>query len=86
MQILQNINTNSTSVAEENYSYLQTVYCYGVFAGAVVTLQGSPDGNEWFDLVAFSTKEVVGIGLSVRFLRGMVLGATASTNVSLLVE
>jgi|LakMenEpi03Aug12_release.lakeMendotaPanAssembly.Ray.scaffolds.fasta_scaffold750303_2 hypothetical protein len=86
MQIFQNVTINSTSDAQENYSYLQTVYCYGVFAGANVTLQGSPNGTEWFDLVTFTAKEVIGIGLSVRFLRGVVSGVTISTNVTLLVE
>lgn len=86
MQILQNISTNSIGISQENYSYLQTVYCYGTFAGAMVILQGSPNGTEWFDLVSFSEKEVVGIGLSVRFLRGVVANATISTNITLLVE
>jgi hypothetical protein len=86
MQIFQNVTSNSTSASQENYSYLQTVYCYGDFAGANVILQGSPNGAEWFDLVTFTAKEVIGIGLSVRFLRGVVSGATASTNVTLLVE
>jgi hypothetical protein len=86
MIILQNATTNLTSQAQENYSYLQTVYCFGNFAGANVNLQGSPDGVEWFDLVNFSGKQVIGIGLSVRFFRGVVSGATASTAVTLLLQ
>jgi hypothetical protein len=86
MIILENITHNYASEAQENFSYLQTVYCYGSFAGASVNLQGSPNGTEWFDLVTFNSKEVIGIGLSVRYLRGVVSGATASTNVNLLVE
>jgi hypothetical protein len=86
MIILQNVTSNSTSQAQENYSYLQTVYCFGTFGGANVNLQGSPDGVEWFDLINFTNKEVVGIGLSVRFFRAVVTGATATTNLTLLLQ
>jgi hypothetical protein len=86
MQLLQANTTNITTSAQENYSYLQTVFCFGTFNGATITLQGSPDGAEWFDLVSFTTKQVMGIGLSVRFLRATITGAGASTSVTLLVQ
>lgn len=86
MQLLQSATSNITTSAQENYSYLQTIYCYGTFGGASVLLQGSPNGIEWFDLVTFTTKQVVGIGLNVRHLRAVITGATGTTNVTLLVE
>lgn len=86
MRLLQAVTSNTTTTAEENYSYLQTVYCWGTFGGATVTLQGSPDGSEWFDLISFSAKQVVGIGLSARYLRASISGAGGSTSVNLLVE
>lgn len=86
MQLLEAANSNVVTAAEENYSYLQTIFVWGVFDGATVRLQGSPDGNEWFDLANFNAKEVLGIGLNVRFLRASVTNAGATTNLNLLVE
>ena len=86
MRLLDSADSNVTSAAEENYSYLQTVFVWGDFDGASVSLQGSPDGAEWFELAGFTAKEVLGIGLNVRYLRAQVSEAGASTNLFLLVE
>jgi hypothetical protein len=86
MQLLQAATSNTTTAVHENYSYLQTVFCWGTFNGATVTLQGSPEGTEWFDITSFTAKGVIGIGLSVRFLRAVITSAGASTSVTLLVE
>jgi hypothetical protein len=85
MQLLQANTTNITTAAQENYSYLQTVFCFGTFNGATVALQGSPDGSEWFDIASFTAKQVIGIGLSVRFLRAAITNAGGTTSVSLIV-
>lgn len=86
MRLLDSVDSNVTSAVEENYSYLQTIFVWGSFNGATVSLQGSPDGQEWFELASFNGKEVLGIGLNVRYLRAQVSNAGASTNLFLLVE
>lgn len=86
MQLLKAHGTNITTNPSENYSYLQTVFAWGNFAGAFVVLQGSPDGQEWFDLTSFTAKGVIGIGLNVRYLRAQLGNAGSSTSVSLMVE
>mgnify|MGYP000594880732 CR=1 FL=1 len=39
MLLLQANTANITAVPQENYSYLQTVFCFGTFNGATVTLK-----------------------------------------------
>lgn len=86
MYLLNDRTSNGAGTAHENYSYLQTIYCWGTFDGAVVTLEGSPDNNEWFTLTSFAEKGVRGIGVNARYLRGSVASAGASTSVDLLVS
>lgn len=83
MQLLSARTTNGSGTSIENYSYLQSVYCWGTFDGATVTLEGSPDNSEWFTLTSFSVKGVKGIGVNARYLRGTVSSAGASTSVTL---
>ncbi len=86
MFLLQARTTNGSGTAMENTSYLQSVYCWGTFDGATVTLEASPDNSEWFTIVTCTAKSVRGIGVNARFLRGTVSGAGASTSVTLLLS
>lgn len=86
MQLFAARTTNGSGIATPNTSYLQTVYCWGTFDGATVTLEGSPDSTEWFPLTSFTGKAVKGIGLNARFLRGTVSSAGGTTSINLTVE
>lgn len=86
MQLFAARTTNGSATATENTSYLQTVYCWGTFDGATVTIEGSPNNTEWFSLTSFTAKGVKGIGVNARYLRGTVSGAGAATSLTLTVE
>ncbi len=86
MYLLNARTTNGSGTAHENYSYLQSVYCWGTFNGATVTLEGSPDNTEWFSIATFTAKGVKGIGVNARYLRGTVASAGGSTSVQLLLS
>lgn len=86
MQLLSQATTNGNSTAHENYAYLQTIYCWGTFDGATITLQASPNNSEWFDVASFTQKTVRGVGLNARYLRANISNAGASTSVYLQAE
>lgn len=86
MYLLNARTTNGSGTAQQNYSYLQSIYCWGTFDGATVTLEGSPDNTEWFPILTFAAKGVKGVGINARYLRGTVAGAGAATTVQLLIS
>lgn len=86
MEIFNARTTNGATGSLPNHSYLQSVYCWGNFDGATVSLEASPDGTEWFSVLSFTQKGIKGMGIKARFLRGSVSSAGAATNVNLLVE
>lgn len=67
-----------------------TVYCWGTFGGATVTLQASPDGTNWLDVtddyddpITFTAAGIVAVQMSAHAFRGVVSGAGGSTSVSM---
>ena len=63
-------------------------WAWGDFDGATVSLEASPDGENWFVLgaeVTFREKGVGGFALGPCRLRATLANASASTNVTALV-
>ncbi len=83
MKLLDTATANGAGEARENTSYLQTVFCWGTFDGATVTLEASPNNSDWFTVLSLSEKAVKGVGLNARFLRGSVSGVGGATSVHL---
>jgi hypothetical protein len=83
MFIFQGRTTNGASAVTQDSNFINSVFCWGVFAGATVILQGSTDNIEWFDLATFTAKGVIGVGVKCPYKRGFVSGATGTTNINL---
>ncbi|MEQ8266518.1 MAG: hypothetical protein RH982_04925 [Parvibaculum sp.] len=65
-----------------------TFWVWGEFHGATVTLEASPDGENWFAVgpsIQFSEKNVAAFALGPCQLRATVAGAAEDTRVSALV-
>lgn len=93
---------DGTANTVDNYVYLNkikttsdpqvvTVYCWGTFDGATVTLRCKPDVNdsnaEWHDLKSFTAKEApVGLLIDTSAFDVEISSAGASTDVSLLIK
>jgi hypothetical protein len=86
MVLLKDVTTNLTTHAEPCFGYLHSLFCYGVFDGAVVRVQGSPDGTEWFDIASFMAKSTLTLYLSLTHLRAIVCGVGKQTCVSLIID
>jgi hypothetical protein len=86
MALLKDVTTNLTTEAHPCFAYLHSLFCYGQFDGAVVRVQGSPDGQAWFDLASFTAKSCITLSLSLTFLRAIVCGAGQHTCVSLIID
>ena len=90
-RLFSNAQTNITSGSFIKQDIdLMSVFAWGVFDGASISLQFSPDGVEWFDdptaELVFTEKTIrtqrVTVGAHVR---AVITGAGASTNVTLMV-
>ena len=86
MQVFVGRTTNGDSAVVTDFSFLNSVYCWGVFDGATVTLRGSLDNVEWFDLATFTAKGVTGLGVKAPYKRATVSGAGANTNINMNIE
>ncbi len=79
MQLFHATTHNGISPIEDNYAYLHSIYGWGVFDGACMCLQGSPDGNEWFDLLSITHKTVCSLHIHARYLRAILHNAHTHT-------
>ncbi len=86
MRLFHHQRDNGVSAIEESHTYLHTAYCWGVFDGARITLQVSPDEQEWFDVVMFRHKQVHPLRLGTRYFRAVLDSVGTKTCVNLLVE
>lgn len=61
-----------------------SLFIFGTFDGATVTIQDSMDGTEWFDVPsgAFTAKSRANYQTHAQYVRAVVSGAGASTSVS----
>jgi len=57
---------------------IRTVFCWGTFGGATVTLEISLDNTVWFPVtgVSFTAKGAVNIEARARYIRGVVGAGT----------
>ncbi len=65
-----------------------TFWTWGGFAGAMVSLEASPDGENWFTVgtaACFAEKAVGGFAIGPCRLRATITGATETTRISALV-
>ena len=93
MQILQNAGAgNGTAydlhtggrTPKEN---IRTVYCWGTFNGATVTVEVSPDGGAtWFAVsgLSFTSQDAINMEVRASQVRGVVTGGT-SPSINMLV-
>lgn len=67
-------------------SHLYTLFVWGTFGGATVTLQISPDGVEWFDVsgVSVTAKGALNVEFRARFVRAVITGGAGVTLQALL--
>jgi hypothetical protein len=86
MVLLKDVTTNLTTQAEACFGYLHSLFCYGVFDGACVRVQGSPDGVEWFDVASFTAKSILTLSLFLNHMRAQVCNAGERTCVTLIIE
>ena len=66
---------------------IRTVYCWGTFGGATVTLEISLDQVVWFPVtgVSFTEKGVINIEARTRYIRGVV-GAGTSESIDMAIH
>jgi len=58
---------------------IRTVYCWGTFGGATVTVEVSPDGSNWFSVtgLSFTSADAINMEVRARYVRGVVTGGTS---------
>jgi hypothetical protein len=63
-----------------------TLYALGVFGGATIKVQASPDGQNWVEVPSLSitAPTVINLDVSASMLRAVVSGASGTTSVSLI--
>lgn len=84
-KLLSEQATNGSSVSFENFAEMFTVLIAGVFGGASVALQCSPDaGVTWLDTGLLATSNLASNAVGARGLlyRLTVTNATASTSIN----
>ena len=58
---------------------LTTIYIYGTFGGATVTVEISHDGTNWFNTgIAATAKGVFNLEFRAQYMRAIVAGGTGS--------
>lgn len=65
---------------------VDSVYVWGTFDGATVTIQYSPDGTEWFDPEenSFTAKAASAIELNAYQVRAVVSGGGGSESINVM--
>lgn len=87
--VTENIEGEAIGGASLSRFPTKTVFVWGTFDGATVTIEISPDGVEWFDApnsdgdpLEFTAKGVENIDVQCAYIRAVVTNAGASTEVS----
>jgi hypothetical protein len=83
--ILNGATVNGSSTVVEWTGGTGTFWVWGSFGGAMVALEASPDGANWFPIgqaVSFSQNGLGRFALGPCKLRASLSGATETTNVS----
>ncbi|HUD51409.1 hypothetical protein [Parvibaculum sp.] len=83
--ILNGATANGSSTPVDWTGGTGTFWAWGIFGGATISLEASPDGANWFSVgqaVSFSQNGVGGFALGPCKLRATLSGATGTTSVS----
>jgi len=64
-----------------NKENLRTVFCWGTFGGATVTVEISIDGTNWFEVsnISFTLKGAVNMEARAVYVRGVVTGGSGES-------
>lgn len=81
--------TTEFNTGGKRHDNLRSIYCFGTFDGATVTVEVSPDnGTTWFaiDLVSFTAKGSMNMEARATDIRGVVAGGGGSEAINLIVH
>lgn len=87
MTVLLTNHTTNTSGSEAKVlqNYFSTLFVWGTFGGATVTIEASPNGTEWFTVpdLSITEKYLGNIDVAARsgdiYMRALVTGGTAAS-------
>lgn len=66
---------------KSNKENLRTIFCWGTFGGATVTIEISIDGTNWFAVPSISFTALGTVNMEARavYVRGVVTGGTGES-------